>query len=87
MRAFQIAAGTKVKAIGAKQEWLPANFHDCTTTRSRTFFLEDVVIDPLQTVTQHGPKTVGAAWEEAGWYGFREGDHIILAPLDKVQIA
>lgn len=71
MIAFHIPAGTPARAIRADQEWYPRNIRQIETKNDHTFYLEDVVIDPLGKVgTGPDSHTIGGHYASRGWHGF-----------------
>lgn len=91
MRAFIVAEGTEVRALRTGAAGA-VTAEEQVTKREAMFFLEDITVDPMGHVgISHLGNTIGAAYAEAGWYGFRlprnaHGYETMLVPADKVDV-
>ena len=75
MGMFIIPEGTNIRAIPPKKDWHPSNMRLMTTTKTNVFEKHEVILDPATGklsghIQRTAPKTIGAAYENGGWYGF-----------------
>lgn len=87
MRAFEVPALTPVLVIRDGKEWRAPNIVNYVTRKSQTFFIEEMIVDPLGHVGC-GPNdvTIGGAYAAAGYYGFRRNGFALLVGLDLVTV-
>lgn len=85
---FEVKQGTEVKVIKDGVEWYSQNFRTWITKKDNLFDKEEMIIDPTFIASWCPPKggvTVGSAYAEAGYYGFRSQGYAILVPASKVK--
>ncbi len=78
-----VAAGTPVKVMKDTLDYSP-NVVDWETQKDNMFFLEDIVMDPLNPGRAEGEAR--QLWAATGWYGFNRSGYICMAPMDSVDI-
>lgn len=84
---FLIKADTNVRVIRDGQEWYAPNFREWKTRQDNFFEKHEMVIDPTFIATWTPPAngvTIGSAYADAGWYGFRRDGFIVLCPATHV---
>jgi len=88
MGMFVVEEGTKVRVIREKKEWYPENFAEHVTQHTNVFDKSELVVDPTGIGRKYASVpndvTVGGAWAQAGWYGFKSRGYYILVPGNKV---
>ena len=83
---FKVTSGTGVMVIREGLEWLDRNLIDHTTERDGLFEFSELIVDP-QGRSGCGPhhSTIGGAYAQLGYYGFRRHGWAMIVPAALVE--
>jgi hypothetical protein len=83
---FEILAGTEVRVIKDGREWRGENIRSWITRKDNLFDKAELCVDPTGIATWAsvpGGVTIGSAFAEAGYYGFRSEGYTVLVHASK----